>query len=434
MINKRPHQNIIGNRHPEHLNMHQIGPGDLATAEWQQAGLTLPNLDRMHQYRLDRICTFLKQRELAGILLYDPINIRYATGTTNMQVWLLHNAGRYTYVSAEGKVILWEFDHCDFLADHSKVINEVRPCISWFYFCAGSRIDEQVKKWANEIYDVVLEYGKGNKKIAIDKCNDEGIKELEHLGLSIVNGEEVMELARSIKGEDEINAMRCAVHATDKAIKVMHDHLEPGISEQRLWSFLHAENIARGGEWIETRLLSSGPRCNPWYQECSGRIIQNGDLVGFDTDMIGAYGICVDTSRTWLCGDKKPTDEQKKIYQMAYDQIQFNTELLRAGVTYKELTYKALQYDPNEYNHYSFLYHGVGLCDEAPGIYFKEAWDSYGYDGLLEPGMIICVESYVGHKSGGPGVKLENQILITENDPEVLTLYPFESRLLSTQQ
>ncbi|MDQ9124797.1 aminopeptidase P family protein, partial [Acinetobacter baumannii] len=45
MTNKRPHENRIGNRHPEHLNMHQIGPGDLATSEWQQAGLTLPNLD-----------------------------------------------------------------------------------------------------------------------------------------------------------------------------------------------------------------------------------------------------------------------------------------------------------------------------------------------------------------------------------------------------
>lgn len=431
MKNMRPHQNRIGNRHPEHLNMHQIGPGDLATSEWQQAGLTLPNLDRMHQYRLDRICALLKQKGLAGILLYDPINIRYATGTTNMQVWLLHNAGRYTYVSAEGKVVLWEFDHCDFLADHSKVVTQIRPCISWFYFCAGTRIDEQAKKWANEIYDVVLELGKGNKKIAIDKCNDEGIKELEYLGLNIENGEVIMELARAIKGADEINAMRCAVHATDAAIKIMHSHLEPGISEQRLWSYLHAENIARGGEWIETRLLSSGPRCNPWYQECSGRIIENGDLVGFDTDMIGAYGVCVDTSRTWLCGDKAPTAEQKNIYQMAYDQIQFNTELLKVGTTYKELTHNALQYDPNEYNHYSFLYHGVGLCDEAPGIYFKEAWESYGYDGILEPGMVMCVESYVGHKAGGSGVKLENQVLITENGPEVLTLYPFETQLLS---
>lgn len=72
----------------------------------------------------------------------------------------------------------------------------------------------------------------------------------------------------------------------------------------------------------------------------------------------------------------------------------------------------------------------VGLCDEAPGIYFPEAWESYGYDGTLEVGMVMCVESYVGSKHGGSGVKLENQVLITPKGPEVLTCYPFESKLL----
>lgn len=417
MNHKLPYQSRIGTRHPEHLNMHQIGPGELAISEWKNAGLTVPDLDRMQQYRLGRICHLLKQQDLAGILLYDPINIRYATGTTNMQVWVLHNAGRYTYVSAEGKIVLWEFDGCDFLSDHAKNITEIRPSISWFYFCAGTRIDEQAEKWAREIYDVVIDLGHGNKKIAVDKCNVEGAKELEHLGLTLKNGEEIM-------------AMRCAVHATETSIKIMHDHLTPGISEQRLWAYLHAENIARGGEWIETRLLASGPRCNPWYQECSGRIIENGDLVGFDTDLIGAYGFCVDTSRTWLCGDKPATTEQKQIYRLAHEQIIHNTDLLKSGMTYHDLTHQALRYNPDEYNQYSFLYHGVGLCDEAPGIYFPEAWKDYGYDGVLEAGMVICVESYVGHKQGGPGVKLENQVLITDNGHEVLTLYPFESSLL----
>ncbi len=424
-------QNKIGARDPEHLNMHQIGPGDLAIDEWKAAGLALPNLDRMQEYRLERICKILQKQDLAGVLLYDPINIRYATGTTNMQVWTLHNAGRYAYISADGKITLWEFDQCDFLADHAKNISHIRPSISWFYFCAGTRIDEQAKKWADEIYEVVQQFNPNNKKIAIDKCNSEGIRELENLGLTIFNGEEIMEHARVIKGDDEILAMRCAVHATDSAIQIMHNHLTPGISEQRLWSYLHAENIARGGEWIETRLLASGPRCNPWYQECSGRIIQNGDLVGFDTDLIGAYGFCVDTSRTWLCGDRPATAEQKQIYQMAHEQILVNTELLKAGTSYKELTHQALTYNPNEYHHYSFLFHGVGLCDEAPGIYFPEAWDSFGYDGVLEVGMVMCVESYVGNKNGGPGVKLENQVLITRDGPEVLTTYPFEDKLLS---
>ena len=44
--------------------------------------------------------------------------------------------------------------------------------------------------------------------------------------------------------------------------------------------------------------------------------------------------------------------------------------------------------------------------------------------------MVMCVETYVGRYSGGPGVKLEEQVLITKNGYELLTSYPFESDLL----
>ncbi|TIV89859.1 MAG: M24 family metallopeptidase, partial [Mesorhizobium sp.] len=81
-----------------------------------------------------------------------------------------------------------------------------------------------------------------------------------------------------------------------------------------LWSALHAENIARGGEWIETRILTSGPRTNPWMQEAGPRRIVSGDLVAFDTDMVGPYGMCADFSRTWHCGDGRPTDEQRRLH------------------------------------------------------------------------------------------------------------------------
>jgi len=161
-------------------------------------------------------------------------------------------------------------------------------------------------------------------------------------------------------------------------MEVMRQQMKPGVSEQRLWSYLHAENIARGGEWIETRLMASGPRCNPWFQECSSRIIENGDFVAFDTDLIGTYGICVDISRTWLCGDLPPTAEQQEIYSMAYEQIQRNMDWLKPGLTFKELSFDSFQYDPNEFRTYSCLYHGVGLCDEYPCIYFPAAWEEVG--------------------------------------------------------
>lgn len=71
----------------------------------------------------------------------------------------------------------------------------------------------------------------------------------------------------------------------------------------------------------------------------------------------------------------------------------------------------------------------MGLCDEAPYIYFPESWQVWGYDGVIEPGMVLCVESYVGQTDGGPGVKIEEQVLITQTGHEVLTRYPFEDRL-----
>lgn len=413
------------------LNMHTLGPGSPAIEEWQEAGLSLPDLSRMRAARLTRVREQLRQSDVAGVLLYDPINVRYACDSTNMQVWAMHNACRYLFVATEGPVILWEFDHCEFLNSHTAVIDEIRPCLPWFYFSAGPRQDEQVGRWAGETADVVQRHGGGNRRLAVDRINPEGVDALRKLGIEVVNGEALMESARHIKTPDEITAMRCAVHACETAVGVMREHLVPGVTEQRLWSHLHAENIARGGEWIETRLLSSGPRTNPWYQECSSRPIEAGDLVAFDTDLVGSYGYMVDTSRTWMCGDGQPSATQRDVYQRAHAQIAHNTALLRPGLTYHDLTHQALRYDPDEWRHYTLLYHGVGLCDEAPSIYFPPTWDSFGYDGVLEPGMVLCVESYVGHVDGGPGVKLEDQVLITDTGHEVLTSLPFEADLLA---
>ena len=291
--------------------------------------------------------------------------------------------------------------------------------------------EKKAQLWAAEIADLIAEHGGGNNRLALDHSTADAIHALEAHGIEIKNGEEIMELARVIKCDEEIKSMRQAIVACDRSMDVMRDYLLPGVTEQRLWSFLHAENIARGGEWIETRLLAAGPRANPWFQECSSRKIQNGELMAFDTDLIGPYGMCVDISRTWHCGDAAPTSEQKEIYTMAYEQIQKNTEILRPGKTFKEVTHTAAVYPRDEFRHYSTMYHGVGLCDEYPGITFPWYWnDLLCYDGVLEPGMVICVESYVARYEGGPGVKLEDQVLITKDGYEVLSHYPFEEELL----
>ena len=97
----------------------------------------------------------------------------------------------------------------------------------------------------------------------------------------------------------------------------MREALRPGITENALWAKLHERNIALGGEWIETRLLSSGPRTNPWFRESSMRVIEKGDMVSVDTDLVGPYGYCCDMSRFWVCGEGPASDEQRRLYAAA---------------------------------------------------------------------------------------------------------------------
>lgn len=412
------------------LNQHVLGYGALAESEWAAAGIPAPDLPAMRRYRLDRIRAELRRRDYAGVLLYDPINIRYATDATNMQVWVTHNATRYCFIATEGPVILFDYHHCEHLSDHAGTVDEVRPAVSWTYFYAGELVPRRVERWARGFVDLVAEHGGGNRRLAVDHIDAEPVAELARHGISVHNGEAVMERARMVKSADEILAMRRSIAACEAAVAEMEKALRPGITENELWAELHRANIVRGGEWIETRLLASGPRTNPWFQECSSRAIEAGDLVAFDTDLIGPYGFCADISRTWLCGDGRPSQEQRDLYRIALEQIAFNRELLKPGITLKELSDKA-RHPPEDCmaNRYGSLYHGVGLADEYPDVPHRIDWKVDTPDDVLVPGTVLCVESYTGRLGGREGVKLEEQVLVTETGTEVLSAYPFDQRL-----
>ena len=407
------------------LNMHLLGPGEPALSEWQALGLALPNMDAVRAYRLQRVQNQLQKNGIAAAVLTDPLNIRYATDSTNMQLWVSHNAARYCFVPAAGDVIVFDYHQCEHLSAHNPLIAEVRQARSWFYFSSGAGLAAHAKRWAAEIAELAIAVGGKKPRVAFDKLNPEGAYYLRQLGIEIACGESLMECARMHKCADEIKAMKCAIAACDSAIDKMREHAKPGISENRLWAHLHAENIARGGEWIETRILSAGPRTNPWFQESSSRPIQDGELLAFDTDLIGAFGMCVDISRTWFIGGGRPSAAQTDLYQRALAQVRENTALLRPGMSWRELSERGLAYPPEIYRHYSSLVHGVGLCDEYPSVPFWHAWDSDAplHDGM-SAGMTLCVESYVGRRDGGEGAKYEEQVLITENGAELLSHYP----------
>jgi Xaa-Pro aminopeptidase len=181
----------------------------------------------------------------------------------------------------------------------------VRTAAGWFYFTAGTRVAERVEKWADEVATVLRERGGGNMRLAVDKVEPLGVDALRKRGITLIEGQELTEHARKIKCPEEVELMRWTVRVCEAGMARMYEHSLPGKTEQEIWAELHYENIRSGGEWLETRLLAAGPRTNPWFQECSGYICEDGDILSFDTDLIGPYGYCADLSRSWPIGQRR---------------------------------------------------------------------------------------------------------------------------------
>ncbi|MEL6766316.1 MAG: dimethylsulfonioproprionate lyase DddP [Pseudomonadota bacterium] len=412
----------------------EIGPTALALDEFDAAGLALPDLPAMRAFRLQQLVDGLAARDYGGVLLFDPLNIRYATDTTNMQIWNMHNPFRAVLVLADGHMVLWEYKGSSyaFLSQFNPLVKEVRGGAGLFYFSAGDKGGEQAASFSAEIDDLMRRHAPGNRRLAVDKILLHGAHALERLGLELHEGEEVTERVRAIKGPDEIKAMRCAMLACEQSVAAMREAWAPGLTENDLWAVLHAENVKRGGEWIETRLLASGPRTNPWFQECGPRVMQNNEIVAFDTDLVGVYGMCSDISRTWWMGDADPTPEMRRLHAHAHDHIMENMALLGPGVSLTEITFGGHMLAPEFVEQrYSCKMHGVGLCDEWPSVRYPEDYCEGAFEAVLEPGMCLCVEALVALKGGDFSIKLEDQVLITETGVENLTRCPFDGRLMA---
>ena len=117
----------------------EIGPTQLAFREWEAAGLTLPNLPRMREYRWKRLTDALALRGYGGLLLFDPLNIRYATDTTNMQLWNTHNPFRACLLCADGHMVMWEYKNSPFLVTFNPLVKELRSGATFFYNSTGDR-------------------------------------------------------------------------------------------------------------------------------------------------------------------------------------------------------------------------------------------------------------------------------------------------------
>lgn len=415
--------------HAERGRLSSLALLDLAP---ESAGVDLPAL---RAYRLRRVREQMAARDIGALILSDAVNIRYATGTRNMQIFTTRNApSRYLLITAD-QTILYEFAGCEHLAAGFETISEVRPAHTASFVAAGENIGAVEKDWAREMADTIIGEVGRETTVGVERLNAGAAVALaQHSGgsLRLVDAQAAVEMARAIKSAEEIKCIKASLRATESAVAKLQQAIRPGISENELWSVLHQSVIAANGDYCETRLLSSGQRTNPWFQETANKKIAANELVALDTDVVGCHGYYSDFSRTFHSGPAAPTAAQRELYKTAYEQVQYNMGIVRAGMRFRDYAERAWEI-PQKYfaNRYYVSAHGCGMTGEYPYLYHRADFAHAGYDGVLLPNMTICIESYIGEEGGCEGVKLEEQILIKEDGIETLSQYPFAADLLS---
>ncbi len=389
------------------------------------------NVVKLRAERLAKLRRWMATEGYGGVLLFDPYNQRYATGTRNMFGYFLRNSTRYFFIPVEGPVILFDYPQSYHVSAGVDTVDEVRPS-KLVWSSVSGRDDETASPFAREIADSVRSYGNGSTKLGMDRASHLQVIALQKEGLLVSDvAGDILTKVRAVKTEEEIKCLKVSMAGAEAAVAAVRDAIKPGVSENDLFAVMYHEVIRQGGEFIETRLLTSGQRTNPWFSEASGRKIRPGELVALDTDTIGCFGYYSDFSRTFRCGPGKPTREQKTLYRMAWEQVQHNMSILKPGMSFREVAEKAWAI-PEKYvdQRYTSVMHGVGMHGETPFIAHMQDFAAYGREGIVEPGMCLSIESYIGEKGGAEGVKLEDEVVVTETGIELLSRFPYEEEFL----
>jgi len=200
-------------------------------------------------YRLGRLRQEMAQRDIAAVILSDPINIRYATGTRNMQVFSQRNApSRYLLVTPH-RTVLYEFNGCLHLADGFETVDEVRPALTASFVAAGPMLAERERAWAEDIARPLRRLVGRGVRVGMERMNAGAAFALQELGYLVVDAQEPIEMARAIKSTEEIKCVEASLRATETAVGKLRNGIRPGTTENALWSLLHQSVIEQNGDY-----------------------------------------------------------------------------------------------------------------------------------------------------------------------------------------
>lgn len=262
------------------------------------------DVDALRQYRLKRIQDQMRQDAIDVLILTNPISLRYAVDFRTYALFNAHIPTTYLFVSVEGPIILFG------AYGPTPMVDIARPGRPISFFDGGDALSETAALLADDVDAYFSEIGLSSGRVAIEYVNPSVTQAVMRKGYDVVDGVRITEKARLIKSSEEIACIRHAVDVAELGMARVQEALRPGVTEVELLALFNYVNISHDGDWQDGRMLSSGDRINPWCQEASDARIEDGDLVGLDTDMIGPFGYFADISRTFFCGTGLPSNRQ----------------------------------------------------------------------------------------------------------------------------
>ena len=360
-----------------------------------------------------------------GATCFDLNNIRYITAT-HIGEWARNEVARYALLTRGGGPHLWDFGSA---AKHHRLNCPwmppgEHPCRDGRAARSGGTGRRPVPAAAREIRDILKAEGVVDMPLGVDIVEPPMLAALNADGHHVRDGQQVMLDAREVKSIDEIMLLNTACSMVDGAYQMISERLKPGVRESELVA--ERRQVAVRPRLGRRRIINavSGERCSPHPHIFSGPLIRPGDQAFFDiiSAFIG-YSTCY--YRTFDVG--KADRNQRDAYKQAREWIDASIELMRPGVTTDQVASvspKAEEFGfDNEMECFGLQFgHSVGLfLHERPII---SRLNSLEHPVELKEGMVIALETYCPAKDGISAARIEEEVVVTADGPQVITRFP----------
>jgi Xaa-Pro aminopeptidase len=388
------------------------------TADWQARVDT----QRLRDQRLARAREQLVKFDLGALVLFAGANIRYVTGSYQGN-WKYNINIRYCVLPRDGDPILFETAGSDLECakiDMPWMENRIRPAITWQWTEGAQPM--MVARMADTVIEVLKKHKVEKEKIGIDNLDMPAYNAFIDKGINVVNGWPAMSAARVIKTPDEIELLKISSAIGDAAMwRIMNEWAKPGVRERDIEAKVHEYMISQGCEVIYDIIVASGGNTSPYRRWATDKIIRQGDLMIIDINAIGPSGYFVDFVRCFKVA-AKPTQKELDLYKECYESLYAGIEQLKPGKTTADVARCFPIYDDDKYGTVTLqqFAHSIGLT-LYEGMWISRSY-SMDFPAEIKPNMYFAVETFSGHPLLEQTVRLEENVLVTEDGNRIFTL------------